>query len=200
MKAEVDNLPDTQVHAREDPKNAHQQKYTNPTIAAHILHFLYLGEKRAKDIVDEIVSNPNMPSVSPSNVHLAIKQLRSNGLIRRTSDSSKRMTMYELTEDGKAEVEISIGKSRKRREQLLSRVSNNPDDYLSVYVYKVLRQQNLEIANNNQLELTVHHAIVSIAREVINNTYGVIKATHQDSQAVAQRNPQHLQGSPVYKP
>ena len=69
-------------------------------MAAHILHLLR-EEKRTKDIANEIVSNPNMPSVSASYVHLVIKQLRTNGLIRRTSDSSKRMTMYELTEDGK---------------------------------------------------------------------------------------------------
>ncbi len=87
-------------------------KYTNPSIAAHILHLLR-EEKRAKDIANEIVSNPNMPSVSDSYVYLVIKQLRSNGLIRRTSDSSKRMTMYELTEEGKKEVETSIEKSHK---------------------------------------------------------------------------------------
>jgi DNA-binding MarR family transcriptional regulator len=109
MEVNKSNPSPTPVNTEDNSKEKHL-KYTNPSVAAHILHLLR-EEKRTKDIANEIVSNPNMPSVSASYVHLVIKQLRTNGLIRRTSDSSKRMTMYELTEDGKKEVETSIERS-----------------------------------------------------------------------------------------
>ncbi|MCL4373270.1 MAG: winged helix DNA-binding protein [Candidatus Marsarchaeota archaeon] len=113
MKVDKSIQPLAPVHTEDNSKEK-LVKYTNPAIAAHVLHFLRSEEKRTKDIVNEIVSNPNMPSVSSSHVHLIIKQLSSNGLIRRSSDSSKRMTMYELTEDGKNEVETSIEKSKEK--------------------------------------------------------------------------------------